>query len=392
MKISRKKIKISIDVYAIRCFVFFLILIEPKLFVKFTLINLMYAAGACVCLFLLIAEYVKKKRKITKALFLLVAMRLSFALQTLFNQGDFLMWGYFSIVLIALYIMFELWFEKRPITFLRMLQNVLLLFTIINFGLMLVYPKGMIDGNFFLGIRTRLTDWLFPLVMLSMTLDSLCDRKISIKTLLAISITIATIIHQWIATALVGLAVMFIAYFLLMRVDKCNKINFNLITYGSLGISVAVVVFQIQHYFSWLIEGILGKQMNLTLRTSIWENAISKIAKSPVWGYGLPDDGLHVAWLAHRFSKTPLWQTHNHWLQILCDGGLILFFLTIAFMLNCGRNVRKIQDQKAEKVILACYSAFMLMAVAELYSYTLGLYFILYIAAFLQRCIRRKNI
>ena len=71
------------------------------------------------------------------------------------------------------------------------------------------------------------------------------------------------------------------------------------------------------------------------------------------------------------------WQVHNQWLQLLYDGGIVATALFVMFICAAGRNLEK--SRELDKVIIpakATLLAFMVMMVSEIYTYNMGLFFL----------------
>ena len=81
---------------------------------------------------------------------------------------------------------------------------------------------------------------------------------------------------------------------------------------------------------------ILGKLFNkgttLSGRTVIWSEAISKIAKSPILGYGTLEEG--------AFFKvgTYTWYAHNQYLDLWLQGGILCLFMFMAIVIFLNKT------------------------------------------------------
>ena len=143
--------------------------------------------------------------------------------------------------------------------------------------------------------------------------------------------------------------------------------------------TLLVVVLRAQYLFAGFITGVLGKSVELTGRTVIWDNAFPIIARAPLMGYGVNDSfGAFVPWV----GDAP-WQAHNQLLQMAHDGGVVSVALLIALMLVAGRPVDRICGHaRYRAAFVGVYAALSVMSVSEIFVYNMGmLYLVLFLAS-----------
>lgn len=353
----------------------FLFIFEPKIFVKFPIINAFFVFGIVVCFLRLIYIYLKKDISLPLHFFRIVFFRLSFFVQTLLSKGDILMWGYFSIVLLTMSLLFHL-YRFKIIDFLKVLSFFMLIILILNFLTILIFPNGITDELYFIGIRTRFTDVIFPAICISFVADYLNGKKCSIMTFLLILISFLTIVKMWIATAIVGLLLLIFIYFILMIFFKKSKISLVIPVLLALILNYFIVYGDLINSFSRFIEGVLHKSTSLSGRTEIWAIAKQIINKKPIFGYGMYDNGNFVYW-GYKGGPYGLWQAHNQWLQMMFDGGILTTSIFICFILNSGYYIKQLDNKKVRSLMIATISIFLIMMITEIYSYTPYFYIIL---------------
>ncbi|KFI91619.1 O-antigen polymerase family protein [Bifidobacterium saguini DSM 23967] len=346
---------------------------EPKLAVKFGIFNAIYIIGALIVFSYALYKAFTFKVSITPLFAAIILYRLSFGVQTIYAENnDLLTWGYMSIVLLALCLLFEYYSTVNFERFLNSLADMLLLYMIINSLIVLLSPGGLIDGIYFIGIRTRFTDPIFVMIAISMICDWMQCRNIGTRTALAIAISLFNIVMVWIGTALVGLGVAVIVYMLLSNMTRtrtlCSPFGLTII---SLIITYFVVFRQIQTDFSWLISGVLGKNSTLTGRSDIWSIAIPIIAQKPLLGHGMAANGNFVPY------KYTLWQAHNQWLQLAYDGGLFTVICFCLMMLFISLAVKPYFHTRAYKILIACFGAYSIMMTSEIYTYMIYIFLLL---------------
>lgn len=368
---------------------------EPKLFVKFLSLNVLYIAGVTISFVCIIALYWKKKESFPVVLYFIIAYRLCFFVQTLISAGDILMWGYMSIVLMTLCLVIHYFIKRNAFVTLDAIINVLAIILTVNLIIGFVYPKGVVDSIYFIGIRTRFTDLIFPLlacvfIELFSKRDDIAKWQQIIRILrfiTVIAVCIITLIKFKIATALLGFAFAVVAFFIFWIMPKLRNIWF-VIVLGLLA-NYLVVFLNIAQYFEWLISDILGKSLSLSGRTEIWSLATDIVKRKLLFGYGMAEDGGFVYW--NYSGPYEYWQAHNQWLQLLYDGGLLLVAVFIALLGVMGKKL-KYTDGKISAVLLACIASFMVMMITEIYSYTPYLFIIIFLSQYLDCFTKYKKL
>ncbi len=376
MKTKRKQITNNFLLYFILIFCF-----EPKLFVKYKFLNWTYIVGLLFAFCLICFIYLKEKTPIPMMFYWVVLFRVSFMLQTFLAKGDVTMWGYFTIVLFTLCLTSSYYIKKDCNFFLNALINVLTVILTINLIITFIYPNGIIDELYFIGIRTRCTDLIFPLIVITFVRDNLNKVKASPKSLYCLIISIATVYRLHIATAIVGLGcfVIFLGvfYFILKSLRGIKLMPILLV--GALLLSGLVVSGILIKSFSWLIQNVLHKSATISGRTEIWELAIEKIKEKPIFGHGMYNNGNFVYW-GYTGGEKSLWQAHNQWLQLLFDGGIVTTVIFIALIIVSGNRLEKIKNKTVKTLFLAGFGAFFVMMISEIYSYTQYFYLLIFIA------------
>jgi exopolysaccharide production protein ExoQ len=88
------------------------------------------------------------------------------------------------------------------------------------------------------------------------------------------------------------------------------------------------------------VAGVVGRSSDLTGRTEIWSSVVSSIFERPVLGYGYSgfwDSASASISLDHALGAT-LMYSHNGYLEILLNLGVVGFVLTLAFL---GTGMRR---------------------------------------------------
>lgn len=382
------KIKIrkhNINKKGIWLFFLFLFMFEPKLFVKYRITNAIYIAGAVLCFLIMLHHQVMRSKKASKMLLICMAYRLSFGIQTFLSNGDILMWGYMSIIVATLCMAIDYYSTKSPRLLLSSIVYVLMIILTINLVISFIYPLGVIDEIYFIGIRTRFTDVIFVLAALTLMLDRVDQKIITTRTIYCLALCIIHIVRFWIATAVLGLFVFVISYILLLKKKYHFKVlNINFVLLTSLIASILLVMTDVIGAFSWLIEGILGKSLTLSGRTLLWEASRRYILQSPIFGHGMAIDGNFIP--SFYRGANVLRQAHNQWVQIMYESGIVgtaLFAWSIS--LSKKPTSENLFSSREGLPICASLIAFLIMMLAEIYSYNPYIYVLIFIAYFIKR-------
>ena len=111
------------------------------------------------------------------------------------------------------------------------------------------------------------------------------------------------------------------------------------------------------------IENTLQKDTTFSFRTSIWENAVREISKSPYFGYGIKD----VVWNdEHLGGSGP----HNIWLMLMLQGGIVLCVSFIGIVVYAVKTALQMRTSYSMVAIVALCVLF-LMALFETYDIVL---------------------
>lgn len=330
--------------------------------------------------------YLVRRTALSTVLVLFVLYRLSFLAPTVYRGGDLLNWGYTTLSQLGLVMLIDLHAQadgESRRRLLRVIADLLLAYLLVNYVMIMtgtgaVAPLG--DGlydqhSYLLGIRTRVTDCIFPAVLVSLLHDSTTARRWGWRTVLAIATGVVQIVTLQVATAYVGLAVALVFYALVLaRPRRGGLLSMRGVTVLGVAVSVLVVLLRVQTAFAPAIRVLLGKSVDLTGRTDIWDTALPILGRSPLLGYGINDSfGAFVPGAAGL-----LWQAHNQYLQIIHDGGLVALGLFLALLTAASaRADASACSPWARAALVSVYAAMSVMAVSEIYVYNMGLFFLI---------------
>ncbi len=228
----------------------------------------------------------------------------------------------------------------------------------INF-ICLLFPKF---GSFFdCGYILQNDNNHFVYYALALTVSSIFyyinkDKKTKYRTITLWLTIIFCSLYSWSATTIVALAAFFFVLFISYKFKIANTLSY-IITYYIL--FFGIVIFRIQNLFSFLIVDILHKDLTFSLRTYLWDSYINTIAKSPIIGYGYNAPDLY-----EEIQEIYLY-AHNHILQELYNGGIIMYFIYCFLVILPCIKLWKNRDNKLSKVLSAIIFAILIHGLCE---------------------------
>ena len=334
------QIKTTVSVNSIKYGVMILFILAPFLFptglqysssfdLLYSKILFFWRIIACVCCILLFFyRSFQKSISIETVLFFILMCTMLFS--TFMKDASFVSffstWGGFF----CFYVGVEYYLDKCPIILCRVMKGWLEIIVIINLITMLLFPGGMpLDKIvymgpdslyvWFWGFKNNICNLIIPYFAFAITLNYLLQDKKIISLLFPTVLSIVTAIFSHSTTLLI--AVLIISFMLVLRNIKVIRkyINPKNMAIIGIGITVLVVFFNIQNLFSWLIEGVLGKDLSLSNRTLLWTYSLQDISQSPFFGYGVQTSTTFgLVRYAPAYNHC-----HNAILTLLYQGGLV---------------------------------------------------------------------
>ena len=226
-----------------------------------------------------------------------------------------------------------------------------------------MYNSGLFDQSWFLGFKNPQIRTILPIVCMALIRAYRCRGKITLSAALLVVASAMTMVLNGSSTGLVGIAVF--VFLLIMFHRKYKKLPriFNLLTMTIItgGLFLGIMAFQIQDIFSFLIVGVLGKDLNFTHRTGIWNTAIQLIGEKLLFGYGYLRDSDY----ASLFNFTVATHPHNYLLYIAMTGGALLIVVWLAGIVKASRTLNENISSIYCKVILFTLCSFLVMGLTE---------------------------
>ena len=339
--------------------IFLLILIEPAYFLTIESIHRIYWVGKFL-VFIVVCMMIMLTQKKPRGLVWISTFYGVILFSTIINSGSIQNCIGSICSSLTMCLIFVLWLDKNPDTLLNAFA-VLEIYIYINLVTILAYPNGMynsglFDQSWFLGFKNPQIRTILPIVCMALIRAYRCRGKITLSAALLVVLNGSS-------TGLVGIAVF--VFLLIMFHRKYKKLPriFNLLTMTMItgGLFLGIMAFQIQDIFSFLIVGVLGKDLNFTHRTGIWNTAIQLIGEKLLFGYGYLGDSDY----ASLFNFTVATHPHNYLLYISMTGGALLIVVWLAGIVKASRTLNENISSIYCKVILFTLCSFLVMGLTE---------------------------
>lgn len=248
---------------------------------------------------------------------------------------------------------------------------------IMNFFLLIIFPHGLLsDYNsrneqvaiYFLGKRNAVGPVIVGMNAIVLLFDYMNEKSITLYGKVVTLLAAISLVLLGSSTGIIGMLIFILIYILF----SFGKIRNNKIVYiffiGSLLISVAVVFFNFQEKFSYLIEVLFKKDASLSSRTEVWKIMLKYIKLSFTTSDYLIGTG-HINYSDVIFEGRYA-HCHNQFLDIFVQSGIIGVLLFIDLFSLAFIKIVRCLDQKSSPVyyiLVACLISFVIMFVSEVY-------------------------
>ena len=292
-------------------------------------------------------------------------------LSTIINDGNIrtvftVMYPIFSLAALIIWQCDTLY---RTVYFVRCISILYFSLAVINFIFLILSPSYFVSNSgdmYFLGGENHIG---YPLIkgLCFVLLDYyFTGNKIYLFTYLIVHIT--TILIVFSGSNMIGLFCMI----LFVIPNPLSRLIRNLSLCRLLMMFSGVFVFIIllgnlnvllnTSLASYVIEGLLGKELTLSYRTIIWDMVIDGFFNSPFIGNGIRDT-VNLFYISERYT-TGYMSAHNQILQSLYETG-ILFFVSLVPLFNELNKSLKSSVPFFSLIVKGSIFSFLVMYMAE---------------------------
>lgn len=345
---------IKINIWFILLFILLLPSLLPTYLWRFGSIAIICKVIRYGSIFFIVSMYLFTRQRPSKILLLLILYVICLGISTqLSPTGDMNIYISSSISILSTIILCEWAMKKKPQNFIKSLLFMLENWIFINFITIVffkdgLYQSGAYSSNYFLGYDNAHIRIQILALGVSYLNSFIENKNTSIRTIILYFIVLLSNISVFSVTAIIitltwGIVMLYI------RLSEKKAISklLNLLTIKNsliIGIILSLTLVSITSipYISYLIEDVFHKDMTLSGRTYIWNNAILAIEQNPIWGYGYEPADIISMKLVNQtgFGTSP----HNFYLEILYQGGVVLFFIILVLYFSINKELKKYKN------------------------------------------------
>lgn len=325
------------------------------------------------------------KGKISKMLAFIMAYQVISILITIARgSGDFRNLFMYHVPALCMCMLIELCINVNFHLSLSVLQRLFEILLTLNLITILQYPNGMPNSAgayclWLLGYKNYQIITVLPAVTLSL-LYSCGDFKkkiggLTLRTCYIIIISMLTCYYNTSTTSLIAMACFVVFLLFPWKPDWI----FNIYNYivATCALFFGLVIFQVQQYMGEIIEKVFHKSATFTGRVLLWERYIELIWEHVIFGHGNTS-------VQERAAETSIsWSVHAHnqFLEILYEGGIVLFLLFVIIIMIFSKRLFQCRSSQGGKYLGFSIMVLFILFQTEVYAQT-PLVFMLFVLAY----------
>ena len=290
-------------------------------------------------------------------------------LSTIINNGDFFQLIYeFTTMLLTLILVNSA--KKNDINkYLNIIFLCLEVLTYLDLLIIIIYPNGLYhitsSRNFYLFNHVNeAIRYLLPGVCFCMLRSYCNNNKLDLRSYLYFIVVGMTLLLTWPATGIVGFGLYLVVFILLIKKEKIANIFSPINSYFvSLFVSYLLIFKGIKNLFFSSVFNFLKRDVTLTGRTVLWNNTVYYIKEKLLLGYGRQSTEFRKKYIGAISS-------HNNFLDIVFEGGLILFMFLIFTIIVISKQLKLCNNKKIVISLSATIFAYSIMWITLPFSYS----------------------
>ena len=316
----------------------------PSLEIIDSLFDVMRILLCFICALLLIKNPISINR-CSKVLGLIVCSEVWKILSSLMNGTSYTDWGS-TLNVFGISIFTYLSLNQSPKAFFKGGSLLLGSYVVINTLTVFLFPNGMYASsmytmNFFLSYRTAWFVFYLEAAFLCLLNNELYPSKEAKSWLVFVLLCeYLSMIKVWTATGLLCITLGLLLVYLWKK-KRIPSFSVKAIILVEMILCAIIVLFHMQEKFSFLIVGILKKDITFSQRVRIWNNALNAVLKSPWIGYGAMNTSRAVSILGYGVNHAHCYYLNTALYYGIIGLGLGLYTIYYAFS---GQATNKIEQ------------------------------------------------
>ena len=266
-------------------------------------------------------------------------------LSSLINGTSYTDWGS-TLNVFGISIFTYLALRQSPKAFFKGGSLLLGSYVVINTLTVFLFPNGMYASsmytmNFFLSYRTAWFVFYLEAAFLCLLNNELYPSKEAKSWLVFVLVCeYLSMIKVWTATGLLCITLGLLLVYLWKK-KRIPSFSVKAIILVEMVLCAIIVLFHMQEKFSFLIVGILKKDITFSQRVRIWNNALNAVLKSPWIGYGAMNTSRAVSILGYGVNHAHCYYLNTALYYGIIGLGLGLYTIYYAFS---GQATNKIEQ------------------------------------------------
>ena len=275
------------------------------------------------------------------------AFYLVILISTILNSGDVLAALTFAARMISFIILIQYYAKIHKLHCLFSSMKVMLgTYILITLFFQLVAQDifGYTTSHNYINFLTSDNDlgyWYIPFILVVYLSNVRKSKRRQMRGLIFWScVCLVSLIKAWSATCLI----IYVACIIMLIFWKIRPIRWLTPLRSwviNLFLSVAIIFFQVQSAFEWLIVDVLHKSMTLSNRIYIWASSVNNILKKPILGYGTSSNGRMTINQVNIMGREMTYFSHNIFLEVVIQGGIIALILYFMMHFFAGRTLKR---------------------------------------------------
>ena len=301
-------------------------------------------------------------------------------LSSLMNGTSYTDWGS-TLNVFGISIFTYLALRQSPKAFFKGGSLLLGSYVVINTLTVFLFPNGMYASsmytmNFFLSYRTAWFVFYLEAAFLCLLNNELYPSKEAKSWLVFVLLCeYLSMIKVWTATGLLCITLGLLLVYLWKK-KRIPSFSVKTIILVEMILCAIIVLFHMQEKFSFLIVGILKKDITFSQRVRIWNNALNAVLKSPWIGYGAMNTSRAVSILGYGVNHAHCYYLNTALYYGIIGLGLGLYTIYYAFSGQAKNKIEQSVEYINLGMLISLMTAFQVESMMSIGYYLCMMYIV----------------